>query len=220
MQTVGTGIGDKCVLRARIGIDAGIGIDVHDPRSPDVAGLLDGRHIVVDKKPALVRVRFVGLDVPVAELRVPAMDRREKHDARSGEDVTKMPHRDIDASAERPVVEDELALLEHDFLSVFVHLAFGDSIPFPERNIAVEVVGAGEDEDHIGRLGMLGAILVGLSGNVQHVLPSDSVDERIEPVTLAEKTPVVLRAADVALVGDGIAEEENLLRRTRKPLEP
>ena len=85
MEPVALAVREERNVRVGLWIKPGIGVEVDNLRRPDVTGLLDDIHIVVDEEPKLVRIRFVGLHVVRAERRVAAVNWREKDNLRSRE---------------------------------------------------------------------------------------------------------------------------------------
>ena len=215
MQAVRLRVADPRILRARVREEARHRVEVHHLHRPDVPRLLDRRHVVVEEETAPVRIRLVRLHVLRPERRIPPVDGREEDDPRLGEVLPQIGEREVDASPERARVEAERPLAQPNLGAVLVHRLLAEGVPVAERDAAIEVVRAREDEHDVRPLGKIGLGLLRLGDDMAHLLAVDAVDARREAVAFAEEPPVVRLTADVAFVRNRVPQEDDALLGSR-----
>ena len=175
-------------MRIEERIEPRIGVQVDEARAVFRGGLLDHVHVVPDPQSQRVRVCLVRLDVVRPERRIPAVNRRQEPDRHAGILAFQVIHHGGDPSAERRIAVR----------------------PVAERNVRVEVVRAGEDDDLVDIARMIREKALRLSVHVLPLVPVDAVDERHDAQVAFQEIPVVRRAPDVARVGDRIPKERHL----------
>ena len=84
------------------------------------------------------------------------------------------------------------------------------AVPLAERNAAVEVVGAYEDNYRVHFLSVPGLQLLGLADYLVHLVAADAVDIRLYAQNVPEVVPVdVVGRAYLTRVGNRISEERH-----------
>ena len=208
MQTVGLPVAEITDMRIGDGIKTADAVEVDHRNRPDAPGLADFGDIGVGIEPQPVGVRFVGLDVPVAETRITAVKRREQDDLLGRIVLFEKGQHGVDPSAEGPGVRRRRAAHPRPHGGTRHRaLRLPDLVPLAQRHAGIEIVGPGKDDDGIHGVAPLGIQLPGLPQHIGPLVSVDSVDERHDAQHLGQILPVVFRRADMAFVRDRIAEK-------------
>ena len=210
METVAPRVVEIAGMGIRIGIKPADAVQVDDGDGPDVRSLLDRIHIGIRIEAEAVGIGFVGLDVVVPETGVSPVDGGQQDHLLVREIRLQVGHRDIDTAAESIPVHRQRPPCP-DLRPGAGHLDryLTGRIPLTQGRPGIEIVRPGKDQDRIDVAAALGPKFLALPRHVPPLLAVDPVDERHEAEHLLQILPIVLRRADMRLVGDRIAHESD-----------